>query len=97
MSILIENAAACEIRSVIHFLNTKKVKSSEIYWQICKAFGKNAMSDSMVRRWVRQFNEGCDQVHDEERSRRKTVNVQLVLLLWNFRKSHDYYFMDLLL
>ena len=26
------------------------------------------MSDSMVRRWVRQFNEGCHQVHDEERS-----------------------------
>ncbi|GFW61800.1 histone-lysine N-methyltransferase SETMAR [Trichonephila clavipes] len=26
------------------------------------------MSDSMVRRWVRQFNEGRSEVHDEERS-----------------------------
>ena len=53
MSALIENAAACEIRSVIRFLNEEKVKPSEINQQICEVYGKNAISDSMVRRWVR--------------------------------------------
>ncbi|CAL1268640.1 unnamed protein product [Larinioides sclopetarius] len=67
MSALIENAAACEIRSVVRFLNAKKVKPSEIYRQICEVYGQNTMSDSMVRRWVRQFNERRDQVLDEER------------------------------
>ena len=104
MSVLIKNAAACEIRCVIRFLNAKKVKPSEIYEQICEVYGENAMSDSMVGRWVRQFNNGRDQVHDEERSERPSFitdelihaikekvqqkSVQLVLLLWNFRKSH---------
>lgn len=73
MSALIENAAACEIRSVIRFLNAKKVKPSEIYRQICEVYGQTAMSDSMVRRWVRQFNEGRDQVHDEERCGRPSL------------------------
>ncbi|KAG8326217.1 hypothetical protein J6590_047586 [Homalodisca vitripennis] len=36
--------------------------------QICEVYGQNAMSDSMVRRWVRQFNEGHSKVHDEEQS-----------------------------
>ncbi|GFX71915.1 uncharacterized protein TNCV_1443381 [Trichonephila clavipes] len=68
MSVLIENPAACKIRCVIRFLNAKKVKPIEIYRQICEVYGQNAMSDSMVRRWVRQFNEGRSEVHDEERS-----------------------------
>ncbi|GFW79557.1 histone-lysine N-methyltransferase SETMAR [Trichonephila clavipes] len=68
MSVLIENPAACEIRCVIRFLNAKKVKPIEIYRQICEVYGQNSMSDSMVRRWVRQFNEGRSEVHDEERS-----------------------------
>ncbi|GFU99502.1 histone-lysine N-methyltransferase SETMAR [Trichonephila clavipes] len=66
--VLIENPAACEIRCVIRFLNAKKVKPIEMYRQICEVYGQNAMSDSMVRRWVRQFNEGRSEVHDEERS-----------------------------
>ncbi|GFW34004.1 uncharacterized protein TNCV_286881 [Trichonephila clavipes] len=53
MSVLIENPAACEMRCVIRFLNVKKVKPIEIYRQICEVYGQNAMSDSMVRRWVR--------------------------------------------
>ncbi|GFV35689.1 histone-lysine N-methyltransferase SETMAR [Trichonephila clavipes] len=73
MSVLIENPAACEIRCVIRFLNAKKVKPIEIYRQICEVYGQNAMSDSMVRRWVRQFNEGRSEVHDEERSGRPSL------------------------
>ncbi|GFY15615.1 histone-lysine N-methyltransferase SETMAR [Trichonephila clavipes] len=73
MSVLIENPAACEIRCVIRFLNAKKVKPIEIYRQICEVYGQNAMSDSIVRRWVRQFNEGRSEVHDEERSGRPSL------------------------
>ncbi|GFY12544.1 histone-lysine N-methyltransferase SETMAR [Trichonephila clavipes] len=76
MPVLIENIAACEIRCVIHFLNAKKVKPIEIYRQICEVYGQNVMSDSMVRRWVRQFNEGRSEVHDEERSGRPFLNTE---------------------
>ena len=30
-------------------------------------YGDNAMSDGMVRKWVRMFNEGRENVHDEAR------------------------------
>ena len=31
------------------------------------------MSDGMVKKWVRKFNEGHDNVHDEPRSGRPSV------------------------
>jgi len=75
----IEGAADCEIRSVIHFLNARNVLPSEIHHQICQVYGDNAMSDGMVRKWVRMFNEGRENVHDEARSGRPSlVNDDLV-------------------
>ena len=53
-----EGAADCEIRSVIRFLNARNVLQSEIHHQICQVYGNNAMSDGMVRKWVRMLNEG---------------------------------------
>ena len=45
----------------------------------CQVFGDNAMSDGMVRKWVRMFNERRENVHDEARSgRRSLVNDDLV-------------------
>jgi len=42
-------------------------------------YGDNAMSDGMVRKWVRMFNEGREKVHDEARSGRPSlVNDDLV-------------------
>ena len=39
----------------------------------------NVMSDGMVRKWVRMFNEGQENVHDEARSGRPSlVNEDLV-------------------
>ena len=64
----IEGAADCEIRSVIRFLNARNVLPSEIRHQICQVYGDNAMSDGMVRKWVRMFNESRENVHDEARS-----------------------------
>ena len=53
--------------------------SSEIHHQICQVYGDNAMSDGMVRKWVRMFNEGRENVHDEARSGRPSlVNDDLV-------------------
>jgi len=42
-------------------------------------YGDNAMSDGMVRKWVRMFNVGRENVHDEARSGRPSlVNDDLV-------------------
>ena len=76
----IDGVADCEIRSVIRFLNTRNVLPSEIHHQICQVYGDNAMSDGMVRNWVRMFNGGRENVHDEARSGRPClVNDDLVL------------------
>jgi len=43
-------------------------------------YGDNAMCDGMVRKWVRMFNDGRENVHDEVRSGRPClVNDNLVL------------------
>jgi len=75
----IEGAADCELRSVIRFLNARNVLPSEIHHQICQVYGDKAMSDVMVRKWVRMFNEGRENVHDEARSGRPSLaNYDLV-------------------
>ena len=75
----IEGAADCEIRSVIRFLNARNVLTSEIHHQVYQVYGDNAMSDGMVRKWVRMFSEGRENVHDEARSGRPSlVNDDLV-------------------
>jgi len=75
----IEGASDCEIRSVIRFLNARNVLPSEIHHQACQLYGDNAMSDGVVRKWVRMFNEGRENVHDELRSGRPSlVNDDLV-------------------
>ena len=75
----IEGAADCGIRSVIRFLNARNVLSSEIHHQICQVCGDNAMSDGMVTKWVRIFNDGRENMHDEARIVRPSlVNDDLV-------------------
>ncbi|GBN52762.1 hypothetical protein AVEN_145181-1 [Araneus ventricosus] len=71
----IADPADCEVRSVIRFLN---VKSAEIHHQLVEIYGENVMTDGMVRKWVRQFNDGRTNVHDEARSGRPSVvNVKI--------------------
>jgi len=63
---IIEGAAECEIRSLIRFFfHARNVLPCEIHHQICQVYGDNVMSDGMVRKWVRVFNEGWQNVHDE--------------------------------
>lgn len=73
MAKLIENAKDCEIRGVIRFLNAQGVKACEISRQISVVYGDRVMSEGMVRKWVRMFNEGRENVHDEPRSGRPSV------------------------
>ena len=62
---------------------------SEIHHQIRELYGDNAMSDGMVRKWVRMFNEGRENLHDEARSGRPSlVNDDLVPKV-NERKRDD--------
>ena len=51
---MIERPAVCEIRSAIRFLNARNVKPADIHRQICQVYGENAMSDGMVKKWVRK-------------------------------------------
>ena len=69
----IVNPAACEMRSVIRFLDAKNMTTADIHRQICAVYGENALSISIVRRWVRLFNEGRENVHDDPRSGRSSV------------------------
>ncbi|GFW65985.1 histone-lysine N-methyltransferase SETMAR [Trichonephila clavipes] len=69
----IDQPADCEIRSVIRFLTTKNVSVAKIHRQISDVYGPNAMSSSKVRKWVRAFKDGRENVHDEPRSGRPSV------------------------
>jgi hypothetical protein len=75
----IEKPTACEMQSVIHFLNARNMKLADIHCQLCEVYGEHAMSDSMVWRWVRNFNEAGKNVHDDLRSvQLSVVNEDLV-------------------
>ena len=72
---MIERPADCKVRSVIRFLNTRNVKPADTHRQVCEVYGENAMSDGMVRKWIRKFNEGRDNVHGEPRNGRPSVMI----------------------
>jgi hypothetical protein len=75
----IDKPAACGMPSVIRFLNSRNIKPANIHHQLCEVYGEHAMSDSMARRWIRHFNERCENVHDDPRSSRlPVVNEDLV-------------------
>jgi hypothetical protein len=55
------------------------MKPADIHRRLCEVYGEHTMSDSMVRRWVRHFNEGRENVPDDSRSGRPPViNEDLV-------------------
>jgi hypothetical protein len=55
------------------------MKLADNHRQLCEVYGKHAMSDSMVWRWVRHFNEGQENVYDDPHSGRlSAVNEDLV-------------------
>jgi hypothetical protein len=54
--------------TVTCFLHARNMKPADIHHQLCVVYGEHDMSDSMVRKWVRHFNEGRENVHDDPRS-----------------------------
>lgn len=44
-----------------HVLRTRNVRLIEIHRHICEIYGKNIMSEGMMRKWVRQLNEEQNQ------------------------------------
>ncbi|KAJ4444846.1 cGMP-dependent protein kinase, isozyme 1 [Periplaneta americana] len=76
---VIEHPADCEMGSVIRILNARNIKPADIHRQLCEVYGDDAISDGMVRIWVRKFNEGHVSVHDEQRtSQPSLINDDLV-------------------
>ncbi|KAJ4441395.1 hypothetical protein ANN_11250 [Periplaneta americana] len=73
MEALIPSPAACEVRSVIKFFTAQSIAPIEIHRQLCQVYRPNITSKQMVRRWCRQFSEGRQSVHDEERSGRPSL------------------------
>jgi hypothetical protein len=74
-----EKPTACEMQSVIRFLNARNIKPADIHCQLCEMYGEHGMSDSMVRRQMRHFNERRENVHDDLQSGRPSViNEDLV-------------------
>ncbi|GFW29197.1 uncharacterized protein TNCV_4132731 [Trichonephila clavipes] len=57
----IANSTDCEVR----FLNARNLKPFEIHRQLVKSHGGNVICDGKVRKFVRQFNEGRTNFHDE--------------------------------
>jgi len=62
--------AKCEVRSIIRFLNAKKVTPIEIYRQLTGVYEEKCMDVKNVRKCCRKFFSGRKIVHDEERSGR---------------------------
>jgi hypothetical protein len=88
-----EKPAACEMRSVISFLNARNMKLADIHRQLCEVYGEHGMSDFMVRRWVRHFNERRENVHHDPRScRPSVVNRDLVRAVENSREQTIHHF-----
>ncbi|KAJ4448998.1 hypothetical protein ANN_00390 [Periplaneta americana] len=70
---VIEHPTDCEMLSVIRFLNARNIKPADIHRQLCEVYGDDAISDRMVRRWVRKFNKDRVSVHDEQRTGRPSL------------------------
>jgi len=70
-------------------MKARIVLPSEIHHQICQVYGNNAMSDGMVRKWFRMFNEGRENVHDEVRSGRPSLVNDVFVRKVNERVRDD--------
>ena len=68
----IQSPAKCEVRSVIHFLNTKVEHPGEIHKHIVAVYG-NVINWQNVTKWCPEFSEGRIDVHNEQRSGRPSL------------------------
>ena len=54
------------VRGVIQFLNARSFNSAQVHEQLVSVYGQSVMSESMVRRWVREFKAGRHSLEDKE-------------------------------
>ncbi|GFY24342.1 uncharacterized protein TNCV_1013911 [Trichonephila clavipes] len=56
------------------------MSAADIYRQITKVYGTEAMSDNKIRKWVRKLKDGRTDIHDEERSGRPSKIIDDLML-----------------
>lgn len=69
---VIESPAACEIHSIIHFLNARKF----LLVKLCEVYGENSISEGKMQKSVCEFKSGRENIHNESQSGRLTVFPQ---------------------
>ncbi|GBM39812.1 Histone-lysine N-methyltransferase SETMAR [Araneus ventricosus] len=70
---IIESPASCKVRSVIRFSSARSLCAADIHRKNCEVYGATAMCEGKVRKWVRDFKAGRDNVHDDSRSGHPSV------------------------
>jgi len=78
-TITITKYVPCEVRSVIRFFTVRGETTAEIHWQLVSVYGTNVMDVSNMRRWVKEFKEGREDVFDEKRSGRPSLVSEKVV------------------
>ena len=73
MNALISTPADCEVRGVIRFLQAENVRPSEIQRRLVAVYGEHVMSADSVRKWCTVLTNGRTDVHDAERSGRRSA------------------------
>jgi hypothetical protein len=73
----IDNPAAYEMRPLIRFSNANNVNPIEIH-QLCDVYGEHAICSSMLRRWMRLFNQGRENMHYPWSGRPSVANEYLM-------------------
>ncbi|XP_018574826.1 uncharacterized protein LOC108913710 [Anoplophora glabripennis] len=78
MEPVISVTARCEIRAVIRLLHAKKLEPIDIYRQLSEIYVQKCISVQHVRKWCREFSNGCTDIHDEKRSGRLSISDETV-------------------
>ncbi|EGI59159.1 Histone-lysine N-methyltransferase SETMAR [Acromyrmex echinatior] len=72
------------LRGIIQFLFAQDFKSVDIHKQLVSVYGESVMSESMVRRWVREFKAGRHSLEDESgRGRPSLITDELTTKIEN--------------
>ncbi|GBN56640.1 hypothetical protein AVEN_244793-1 [Araneus ventricosus] len=58
MTSRIDAPAKCELRSVIRFYPPEGNNAAEIHRRMSRVYGKNFISDGVVREWCKKFKDG---------------------------------------
>jgi hypothetical protein len=72
MAAPIHSPAKCEVRSVIWFLNIKSEHPADIHKQTVAVYG-DIINQQNVMKWYRELSEVRSDVHDEQRSSRRSL------------------------